>query len=149
MNLDVDLDFKKITAGGLVVNQYNEVLLIFRKNLWDLPKGKIEFYETLEKAALREVIEETGVLENCLELVKPLVYTTYQTKKKGRTIEKKTKWFLMKYNSNNLKLCPQTEESIEQALWVSVDELSKYLEKSRNYVLDVVQEHFNHQNKIQ
>ena len=57
-------------------------------------------------------------------------------------------WFLMKYNSNNLKLCPQTEESIEQALWVSVDELSKYLEKSRNYVLDVLQEHFNHQNKL-
>tara|TARA_B100001248_G_C27308372_1_gene420645 strand:+ start:356 stop:805 length:450 start_codon:yes stop_codon:yes gene_type:complete len=149
MNLDVDLDFKKITAGGLVVNQYNEVLLIFRKNLWDLPKGKIEFYETLEKAALREVVEETGVLENCLELVKPLVYKTYQKEKKGKKIEKKTMWFLMKYNSNNLKLCPQTEESIEQALWVSVDELSKYLEKSRNYVLDVVQEHFNHQNKIQ
>ena len=85
----MNIDFKKITAGGLVVNQYNEVLFIFRKNLWDLPKGKIEFYETLEKAALREVIEETGVLENCLELVKPLVYTTYQTKKKGRTIEKK------------------------------------------------------------
>ena len=57
-------------------------------------------------------------------------------------------WFLMKYNSNNLKLCPQIEESIEQALWVSVDELSKYLEKSRNYVLDVLQEHFNHQNKL-
>ena len=148
MNLDVDLDFKKITAGGLVVNQYNEVLLIFRKNLWDLPKGKIEFYETLEKTALREVVEETGVLENCLELVKPLVYKTYQKEKKGKKIEKKTMWFLMKYNSNNLKLCPQTEESIEQALWVSVDELSKYLEKSRNYVLDVVQEHFNHQNKI-
>ena len=148
MNLDADFDFKKITAGGLVVNQYNEVLLIFRKNLWDLPKGKIEFYETLEKAALREVVEETGVLENCLELVKPLVYKTYQKEKKGKKIEKKTMWFLMKYNSNNLKLCPQTEESIEQALWVSVDELAKYLEKSRNYVLDVVQEHFNHQNKL-
>ena len=78
----MNIDFKKITAGGLILNQYNEVLFIFRKNLWDLPKGKVEFYETLEKAALREVIEETGVLENCLELVKPLVYTTYQTKKR-------------------------------------------------------------------
>lgn len=111
-----------------------------------MPKGKIEFYETLEKAALREVIEETGVLENCLELVKPLVYTTYQTKKKGRTIEKKTKWFLMKYNSNNLKLYPQAEESIEQALWVPINDLSKYLDKSRKYVLNVMQEYFNHQN---
>ena len=78
----MNIDFKKITAGGLILNQYNEVLFIFRKNLWDLPKGKVEFYETLEKAALREVIEETGVLENCLELVKPLVYTNYQTKKR-------------------------------------------------------------------
>lgn len=146
MNLNVDFDFKKITAGGLVLNQYNEVLFIFRKNLWDLPKGKIEYYETLEKAALREVVEETGVLENCLELVKPLVYTTYQTKKKGKTIEKKTKWFLMKYKSNNLKLYPQTEESIEQALWVPINDLSKYLDKSRKYVVNVMQEYFNHQN---
>ncbi len=88
MNLAADFDFKKITVDGLVVNQYNEVLLIFRKNLWDLPKGKIEFYETLEKAALREVVEETGVLENCFELVKPLVYKTTKKKKKAKKFKK-------------------------------------------------------------
>ena len=52
----------------------------------------------------------------------------------------------MRYNSNNLKLYPQAEESIEQALWVPINDLSKYLDKSRKYVLNVMQEYFNHQN---
>nr|MBS0038250.1 hypothetical protein [Saprospiraceae bacterium] len=35
--------FKKIhAAGGVVKNPKNEVLFIFRKGHWDLPKGKIE-----------------------------------------------------------------------------------------------------------
>ena len=42
-------------------NFKNEILLIYRNGVWDLPKGKIEFGESYEDAALREVAEETGV----------------------------------------------------------------------------------------
>ena len=43
-------------------NFKNEILLIFRNGVWDLPKGgKIEYNESYEDAALREVSEETGV----------------------------------------------------------------------------------------
>ena len=37
-----------MTAGGLVVNKKSEILLIFRKNMWDLPKGKIENNESFK-----------------------------------------------------------------------------------------------------
>jgi hypothetical protein len=30
---------KIIAAGGLIVNEKNELLMIFRRNKWDLPKG--------------------------------------------------------------------------------------------------------------
>src|SRR6267154_620027 len=33
-------------AGGLVQNEKNEWLIIFRRGKWDLPKGKIEGDET-------------------------------------------------------------------------------------------------------
>ena len=49
MNLDADFDFKKITAGGLLVNQYNEVLLIFEKIYGIYPKVKLNFMKHLKK----------------------------------------------------------------------------------------------------
>ena len=54
--------FKVIKAGGgLVMNAKGEVLLIFRRGSWDLPKGKKEKGEKRKQTALREVQEETGI----------------------------------------------------------------------------------------
>ena len=39
MLIESSFSVKKITAGGLVLNNNNEVLLIQKKKLWDLPKG--------------------------------------------------------------------------------------------------------------
>ena len=63
-------------SGGVVFNFKNEILLIYRNGVWDLPKGKIEFGESYEDAALREVAEETGVKNLYL---KNFLVTTYHT----------------------------------------------------------------------
>ena len=52
---------KIIAAGGLVTNENNELLMIFRRGKWDLPKGKLDKGETIEECAIREVEEETGI----------------------------------------------------------------------------------------
>ena len=53
--------FKVIeAAGGVVMNEKNDILVIFRSGKWDLPKGKIDKNESIRSAALREVMEETG-----------------------------------------------------------------------------------------
>src|SRR5437868_11884755 len=48
-------------AGGLVQNNREEFLLIKRLGKWDLPKGKLDYDESPEEAAIREVEEECGI----------------------------------------------------------------------------------------
>ena len=56
--------FKVVQAGGgLVKNKEGDILLIFRRGKWDLPKGKLDDNETLLECALREVKEETGLTQ--------------------------------------------------------------------------------------
>ncbi|RPH85271.1 MAG: NUDIX domain-containing protein, partial [Chroococcales cyanobacterium metabat2.561] len=48
-------------AGGLVINKKADLLVIFRRGVWDLPKGKTDLGESGSEAALREVEEETSI----------------------------------------------------------------------------------------
>ena len=42
-------------AGGIVENSNGEILLIFRRGRWDLPKGHIDAGEEALQAAIREI----------------------------------------------------------------------------------------------
>jgi len=66
-------DYPRPTAG-VVCLRGNEVLLIKRGNpprqgQWSLPGGRIEWGETSEAAAMRELVEETGVQARLLGLI--------------------------------------------------------------------------------
>lgn len=102
-------------AGGIVLNPEGQMLFIFRRGYWDLPKGKIDAGESREEAAAREVREETGLDQ--LEMG-PLLATTHHTYRdgKGRRILKHTYWYRME--SSGGRLVPQAEEDIEQAVWM-------------------------------
>ncbi len=102
-------------AGGIVINKEREVLMIFRRNKWDFPKGKIEEGESPELAAMREVAEETGIRDFCISKQLPSTFHTYELC--GQLILKETYWFVM-HNQGNEKLIPQTEEDISLAEWV-------------------------------
>ena len=122
--------FKKFipitAAGGLVRNEKNETLLIFRKGKWDLPKGKLDKNEKLEDCAVREVEEETGVKGARIIEALAITYHTYQ--EGARFILKDSHWFLMKVTGEQ-KLIPQTEEGISEIRWVPGSELAKYREE--------------------
>ena len=113
-----------IAGGGIVFNDKGELLLIFRRGKWDLPKGKIELKECIRDGAMREVEEETGVKVE-ITVEKPV--TTYHAYKlKGKNSIKETSWFKMKALNGDKKLVSQTEEDIEQAIWVKPADLIKY-----------------------
>lgn len=136
--------FKKFTfitaAGGFVTNENKELLLIFRRGKWDLPKGKLNKNESTEKAAVRETEEETG-LKN-ISLIAPLI-TTYHTYHEGsRFILKESVWYRMKV-SGKQNLVPQTEEDITELKWVDKTGLQKYLTNTYPSVKDVIEAGFS------
>ncbi|MDZ4706720.1 MAG: NUDIX domain-containing protein [Saprospiraceae bacterium] len=129
--------FKLIeAAGGLVLNPAGEILFIYRRGFWDLPKGKIDEGESPSEAAVREVHEETGIKQLDLGAELKITYHTYR-EKDGRRILKRTYWYRMK--TETLELHPQAEEDIEEAIWMSVPVFFSG-EKKRVYrsILDVL-----------
>lgn len=114
--VDFCSNFKLIeAAGGCVFNTQGELLVIYRRGSWDLPKGKIDPGETPEQAAVREVEEETGIGEISLGDFLGHTYHTYRDPKERRIL-KRTYWYRMQTPQKDLT--PQTEEDIEVAEWV-------------------------------
>ncbi len=110
--------FNKISAaGGVVFNPAGQVLLIYRRGSWDLPKGKIDPGETKKAAAVREVQEETGIVN--IELGQKIAKTFHTFIRKGVRCIKPTHWYLM--HTKEMELSPQAEEDILEAKWSDLD----------------------------
>jgi ADP-ribose pyrophosphatase YjhB (NUDIX family) len=133
--------FKKFTfiqaAGGLVTNEKNEVLLIFRRGKWDLPKGKLNKGEKMEGCAVREVEEETGLKNVKIESALPTTYHTYH--EGARYILKESNWYKMNVKGEQ-KLVPQTEEDIHDIKWVTKNDLKNYFSSSFPSVAGLIQD---------
>lgn len=59
-------DAPRVAVGAVVIHQ-GKVLLVLRnkapaKDMWAIPGGSVDLGETLQAAAEREVLEETGLL---------------------------------------------------------------------------------------
>ncbi len=112
-------------AGGIVIKD-DKMLLMFRRGVWDLPKGKLDSGEKSKRAAIREVEEETGVQA---ELIDKICVTWHTYLENDKQILKRTKWYLMRCtNDTNLK--PQKEEGIEKLEWVTEAQAKKLLVNS-------------------
>lgn len=120
---------KPITAAGGVVfksvdNTDNslEVVLIFRRGIWDLPKGKLDQGETIEQCATREVAEEIGLSVEPAITTK-LVDTYHQYKQDGIMYGKTTHWYAMQLaDLVNVEFKPETQEGIEKVNWTDLQQ---------------------------
>jgi mutator protein MutT len=128
---------KIIAAGGLVANEKNELLIMFRQGKWDLPKGKVDEGETLETAAVREIEEETGIKNVSLGKLIGVTNHEYFEKHLNEDVIKETHWFAVKANSET-KLIPQTEEDIEKIIWVDETELKECLKNTYPNIKEII-----------
>ncbi len=113
----------EFSAGGIVVDE-GRLLMVKVRNLegqerWTFPKGHIEQAETAEKAAVREVEEETGYL---CEILRAFDRVQYYFQRNGELTKKTVTWFLMKPIKKVGALDP---EEILETEWVSKEEAEK------------------------
>lgn len=114
-------------AGGLVRNEKEAYLFIFRNKKWDLPKGKIEKGESVEAAAIREVEEETGIKGLAIGSFIETTYHVFRRNSKFRL--KVTYWYEM-YSEFDGAFTPQKEEGIKKVKWKNIEKTKKALTNS-------------------
>ncbi len=112
--------YRRVDAAGGVVENGGKILCIYRRKIWDLPKGKLDPGETWKQAAIREVMEETGLTAVTLGPRLNRTLHTFRTKGAGSRVLKVTKWYHM--TTEHRRLVLQTEEDIEDARWITPEE---------------------------
>jgi 8-oxo-dGTP pyrophosphatase MutT (NUDIX family) len=116
------------SAGGVIYRWSGgtaHILLIRdRYQHWGFPKGHVEGGETAADAALREVAEETGLVE--LRLERELRTIDWYFRFRGRLIHKFCHFYLIESPAGDT--CPQVEEGITECVWVplprAIEEIS-------------------------
>ena len=108
-------DIEVEAAGGVVVDDTGRIAIIHRprRNDWSLPKGHVDPGETHEEAALREVVEETGL--TC-RIIGDAGETRY-TDRNGR--HKRVRYYVMSVLGGAFE--PNHEASAMR--WIAPDEL--------------------------
>lgn len=129
--------FVNIAAAGGLVTKDKSFLAIKRFGLWDLPKGHVEANEDIETAAVREVEEECGISNP--EIVKELTPTFHTYQLGDKKILKKTYWYKMNYSGEE-NLTPQTEEDIEEAVWMKFSDKNSFKENTYDTLKDLLKE---------
>ena len=126
-------------AGGVVINEYDEVIIVSQKGkvkTWSLPKGHVEEGETELETAKREIYEESGAKD--LEFIKPL--GTYERYSMDDETELKVRTFFF-FKTHKQVLNPIDKENPE-AIWVSKDKVSEILThpKDKEFFLKILKE---------
>ncbi len=117
---------KEVTAAGGVLFREGkddagpEILLIFRRGVWDLPKGKREPGESIADCARREVSEEVG--SRFPEIREQLSDTYHEYEENGEQIGKTTHWYAMTLQAHDPDLQPEVGEGIKKLEWVAADQ---------------------------
>jgi len=110
------------------------LLVIFRRGVWDLPKGTKEPDESVEACARREVAEEIGVDD--LTVVRPLGTTQHGYADGRRYAVKTTHWYLMQTPQRSFE--PDRREGIRhvtRARWrtarrhIGYDTLRRHMDR--------------------
>lgn len=113
---------RESSAGGVVFRQANgrPLFLLIRDSYgkWGFPKGHLERGERADTAALREVMEETGL--RAVSVIGSITEIEWRFRFRGALIHKNCQFFLMETSVEDTK--PQRSEGITACRWTSIDD---------------------------
>ena len=113
---------QETSAGGVVFRMEDgrPMFLLIRDSYrnWGFPKGHVEENEAPERAALREVEEETGL--TALSLRGEIETIDWYFRFRGRLVHKVCHFYLIQ--SESAATSPQREEGITACRWLPLEE---------------------------
>lgn len=112
---------REFSAGGVVVRGREVAVVSPRKGVLALPKGHPDGEETLEEAATREVLEETGLVA---EPVERLGEVRYWYTFRGDRVLKSVTFFLFDYVSGSVD---DHDDEVESAEWIPLERAPEVL----------------------
>ncbi|MEW6162035.1 MAG: NUDIX hydrolase [Nitrospirota bacterium] len=114
---------RQVSSGGVIFRKNNasiEIALVAVKGgkVWCLPKGLIDKGESPEKAAIREVAEETGLKGRIVEKLGEITYW-YYLKEEEAKCRKTVHFFLIEYESGDIL---SHDWEVEDVSWFPIEE---------------------------
>ena len=135
---------REISAGGVVVRQMSagwQMAAIepqkepsknpaaaarkktSQKMLLALPKGLVDPGEKPEQAAVREVVEETGITAVLVTKLGDIKYAYVRTWGDGERVFKIVTFYLFRYQSGEInEIAPEMRVEVKRALWIPLAE---------------------------
>lgn len=114
-----------------------------KRALLCLPKGLLDSGEKPQAAAIREVLEETGIAAEAVTKLADIKYTYTRTWQGGERVFKIVSFYLMRYVSGEIdNLSPSMRIEVKRALWVPLAEAASQMAySSERSVLRQAQEY--------
>lgn len=123
----------------LLINESNEILLMsaddpsttsadgtYRGRFWFLIGGEIEPQETLEQAAIRELYEETGLIQQDIVLGPVVWYGAFDLVLSGKLRHLKQRFIVAKTKNSDVhleNLTPNEQKVIQKIDWFSLEKI--------------------------
>ena len=113
-----------VVAVGAIVFRNNRVLLVRRgqppsQDLWAIPGGRVELGETLQEAAEREILEETGITIHAREPV-----YTFDYIERGESASPRFHYVIIDLTADHVAGEIMAGDDAAEARWVAADELA-------------------------
>jgi 8-oxo-dGTP pyrophosphatase MutT (NUDIX family) len=102
-----------------------------RKDIIALPKGNVDGGEKPPQTALREVLEETGLLASLIAKLGDVKYVYVRKWSDNQRVFKIVSFFLTKYKSGQIgNITEQMKHEVRRAYWLPLEQAAKRLSYS-------------------
>jgi 8-oxo-dGTP pyrophosphatase MutT (NUDIX family) len=148
---------REITSAGILIKSGDKYLLAHANGRkpttgWGLPKGRVDAGEALEQAAVRETMEECGLVISPNE-IKPFTEVRYKSSDEEGKVMKTLKIFIHEgdeslqtkplscstyFNPNWVKNSNVKIAEIDAYKWVTADEAKSLAMKSIKSIFDLL-----------